>query len=59
ADVRAHALECCDACKKLGSCGDIVGTYDDGGTQTMPDDKLGVVRKNVVKVARRLPTICK
>src|SRR5262245_25881050 len=58
-DIRAHCFERHHAFNKFRSCGDIVGAHNDGSTQTMSGDKLRVVRKNMVNVVRRLPTIRK
>jgi len=59
ADVWANRFEGGHACSKLRSCGNIVGAHNDGGAQTMSEDKLGIARKYPINVARRIPTICK
>src|SRR3974390_1168809 len=55
--VWANRFEGGHACSKLRSFGNIVGAHNDGNTQTMSEDKLGIARKYPVNVARRIPTI--
>src|SRR5262245_22932946 len=58
-NVWANRFEGHHACNQLGSCRGIVGAHNDGGTQTMSKDKLGIISKYAIDIARRIPTICK